>query len=168
MFDKPADTSYRHLRPLYIKGYVNGRPMTKMLVDGGAAVNLMPYTTFRKLGKVPEDLIKTNMVLKYFGGNASEAKRVLNVKLTVGNKTIPPPFLFLMERVPTACCWGEIGSTQIVASLQQCINALSNGKGTWLRSCRPIDLYTWLVPISQFGRWRESIAFLDGFGRPIA
>ena len=92
VFDKPANTSYRHLRPLYIKGFVNGWPMTKMLVDGGAAVNLMPYTTFRKLGKVPENLIKTNMVLKDFGGNASEAKGVLNVELTVGNKTIPTTF----------------------------------------------------------------------------
>lgn len=92
IFDKPADTSKRHLRPLYIKEFINGRPMTKMLVDGGAAVNLMPYTTFRKLGKVPEDLIKTNMVLKDFGGNASEARGVLNVELIVGNKTIPTTF----------------------------------------------------------------------------
>jgi hypothetical protein len=92
IFDKPVDASYRHLRPLYIKGFINGRPMTKMLVDGGAAVNLMPYTTFRKLGKVPEDLIKTNMVLKDFGGNASEAKGVLNVEFTVGSKTIPTTF----------------------------------------------------------------------------
>ena len=46
--------------------------MTKMLVDGGAAVNLMPYTTFRKLGKGPGDLIETDMMLKDFGGNASK------------------------------------------------------------------------------------------------
>jgi hypothetical protein len=47
-FDKP--TKNRHMRPLYLKGYVNGKPLTKMFVDGGAAVNVMPYTTFRKLG----------------------------------------------------------------------------------------------------------------------
>ena len=41
-----------------MKGFVDGKPMTKMLVDGGAAVNLMPYTTFRKLGKGPEDLLE--------------------------------------------------------------------------------------------------------------
>ena len=54
-----------------MKGFVNGKPMTKMLVDGGAAVNLMPYTTYWKLGKGPEDLIKTDMMLKDFNGNAS-------------------------------------------------------------------------------------------------
>jgi hypothetical protein len=57
-----------------MKGLVDGKPMSKMLVDGGASVNLMPYTTFRKLGKGPEDLIKTNMMLKDFGRNASKTR----------------------------------------------------------------------------------------------
>jgi hypothetical protein len=38
-FDKPAKN--RHMRPLYLRGYVNGKPLTKMFVDGGAAVNVM-------------------------------------------------------------------------------------------------------------------------------
>lgn len=76
VFDKPEDVQHRHLKPLYIKGFLNGKPISKMLVDGGAAINLMPYTTFRKLGHVSEDLIKTNMVLKDFSGNSSETKWV--------------------------------------------------------------------------------------------
>ena len=32
--------------------------MSKMLVDGGASVNLIPYTTFYKLGKGPGDLME--------------------------------------------------------------------------------------------------------------
>jgi predicted aspartyl protease len=55
-FDKPAKK--RHMRPLYLRGYVNGKPLTKMFVDGGAAVNVMPCTTFRKLGMGPGDLSK--------------------------------------------------------------------------------------------------------------
>ena len=55
-----------------MKGFIDGKPMTKMLVDGGAAVNLMPYTTFHKLGKGPGDLLETDMTLKDFGGNASK------------------------------------------------------------------------------------------------
>jgi hypothetical protein len=39
-FDKLAKN--RHMRPLYLKGYVNDKPLTKMFVDGGAAVNVMP------------------------------------------------------------------------------------------------------------------------------
>ena len=68
IFDKPI--KHRHLKALYVKGFIDGKPMSKMLVDRGASINLMPYTTFRKLGKGPEDLIETNMMLKDFGGNA--------------------------------------------------------------------------------------------------
>jgi hypothetical protein len=32
-FDKPAKN--RHMRPLYLKGYVNGKPLNKMFIDGG-------------------------------------------------------------------------------------------------------------------------------------
>ena len=72
IFDKPV--KHRHLKALYVKGFVDGKSMSKMLVDGGASVNLMPYTTFHKLGKGPEDLIETNMMLKDFGGNASKTR----------------------------------------------------------------------------------------------
>jgi hypothetical protein len=36
--------------------------ITKMFVDGGAAVNVMSYTTFRKLGMGPGDLTPTSIV----------------------------------------------------------------------------------------------------------
>ena len=70
IFDKPV--KHRHLKALYVKGLVDGKPMNKMLVDGGASINLMPYTTFHKLGKGLGDLIETNMMLKDFGGNTSK------------------------------------------------------------------------------------------------
>ena len=72
IFVKPI--KHRHLKALYVKGFVDGKPMSKMLVDGGASINLMPYTTFCKLGKGPEDLIETNMMLKDFGGNPSKTR----------------------------------------------------------------------------------------------
>ena len=72
IFDKPI--KHRHLKALYVKGFVDGKPISKILVDGGASVNLMPYTTFCKLGKGPEDLIETYMMLKDFGGNVSKTR----------------------------------------------------------------------------------------------
>ena len=67
IFNKPV--KHRHLKALYMKGFVDGNPMNKMLVDGGASVYLMSYTTFCKLGKGPGDLIETDMMLKDFWGN---------------------------------------------------------------------------------------------------
>jgi hypothetical protein len=53
--------------------------------------------TYKKLGKTQEDLIKTDMTLKDFSGNSSQARGVLNVELTVSSKTLPTTF-FVIDR----------------------------------------------------------------------
>ena len=69
--------------------------MSKMLVDGGASVNLMPYTTFHKLGKGPGDLIEINMMLKDFGGNPSKTWGAMNIELIIGSKTLLTTFFVI-------------------------------------------------------------------------
>jgi hypothetical protein len=93
-FDKPAKN--RHMRPLYLRGYVNGKPLTKMFVYGGAAVNVMSYTTFRKLGMGPGDLTPTSIVLNDFAGNPSDTKGCVHVDLMIGSKTLLTTF-FVIE-----------------------------------------------------------------------
>ena len=51
IFEKPADDERQHLKALFVKGRVDGQPMTKILIDGGAAINIMPYAIYQKLGK---------------------------------------------------------------------------------------------------------------------
>jgi hypothetical protein len=86
IFEKPWEKNYKHLKALYLKGYINGHLVNKMLVDTGATVNIMPYSVLRQLGRSTEDLIKTNVTLSNFNGQASEAQGVLNVDLTMGSK----------------------------------------------------------------------------------
>jgi hypothetical protein len=93
-FDKPAKN--RHMRSLYLKGYVNGKPLTKMFVDGGAAVNVMPYTTFRKLGMGPGDLTPTSIILNDFAWNPSDTKGCVHMDLMIGSKTLLTIF-FVIE-----------------------------------------------------------------------
>jgi hypothetical protein len=68
IFEKPREKNYKHLKALYLKGYINGHPISKMLVDTGALVNIMPYSVLRRLGHSAEDLIKTNITLSDFNG----------------------------------------------------------------------------------------------------
>jgi hypothetical protein len=49
-FTKPKE-SVNHLKLLFMSDHIDGIPIFKMLVDGGAAVNLMSYSLYRKLGK---------------------------------------------------------------------------------------------------------------------
>jgi hypothetical protein len=83
---------------LYLKGYINGHLVNKMLVDTGAAVNIMPYSVLRRLGRFAEDLIKTNIMLSDFNGQASEAQGILNVDLTVGSKTVLTSFFIVRSK----------------------------------------------------------------------
>jgi hypothetical protein len=55
IFEKPEDEKRQHLKALFLKWFVNRKTVTRMLLDGGAAVNLMPYTLLRKIGKSDED-----------------------------------------------------------------------------------------------------------------
>jgi hypothetical protein len=98
IFEKPWEKNYKHLKALYLKSYVNGHPVNKMLVDTGAVVNIMPYSVLRRLGHSTEDLIKTNVTLSDFNGQASEAQDVLNVDLIVGSKTVPTSFFIVSSK----------------------------------------------------------------------
>jgi hypothetical protein len=98
IFGKPQEKNYMHLKALYLNGYINGHPVNKMLVDTGAAVNIMPYSVLRWLGHSAEDLIKTNVTLSDFNGQASEAQGVLNVDLAVGSKTVLTSFFIVSSK----------------------------------------------------------------------
>jgi hypothetical protein len=91
-FTKPKE-SVNHLKPLFVRGHIDGIPIAKMLVDGGAAVNLMPYSLYRKLGKQDDELVKTNMTLSDVGTDSSIRSRgVTSVELTIGTKTLAVAF----------------------------------------------------------------------------
>jgi hypothetical protein len=48
-FEKP-EKLVQHMKPLFVKGYVEGRPVQQIMVDGGARVNVMLVATFEKMG----------------------------------------------------------------------------------------------------------------------
>jgi hypothetical protein len=92
VFQKPKDTD-NHLKALYMKGHINGKPISRMLVDGGAIVNLMSYSLFKKLGGSDEELINANMTVNGVGGGETMgAKGVISMELTIGSKTLATTF----------------------------------------------------------------------------
>jgi hypothetical protein len=67
---------------------MNGKPISRVLVDGGAAVNLMLYSIFKKLGRKDDKLVKTNLTLNDVGGNSMEARGVVSMELTIRSKSL--------------------------------------------------------------------------------
>nr|AAM01047.1 putative pol polyprotein [Oryza sativa Japonica Group] len=123
VFEKP-DESNRHMKPLYLKGHIDGKPVSRMLVDRGAAVNLMPYSLFKRLGRGDDELKKTNMILNGFNGEPTEAKGIFSVELTMGNKTLPTTF-FIVDvqgsyNVILGRCWIHANCC-VPSTLHQCL-----------------------------------------------
>jgi hypothetical protein len=124
IFEKPREKSYRHLKALYLKGYINSQPVSKMLVDTGAAVNIMPYSVLRRLGHSVGDLIKTNITLSDFNGQTSEAQGVLSVDLTVGGKTVPTSFFVVNSKGSYTVLLGRVwihANCCIPSTMHQCL-----------------------------------------------
>ena len=57
ILDKPFVKMTRHIKSLYVRAHLNGRPVSKVLIDNGSAVNVIPLRMLRALGMSISDLI---------------------------------------------------------------------------------------------------------------
>jgi hypothetical protein len=73
MLEKPEHPG-AHMRPLFIRGHLDGTPIGHMLVDVVASVNILPLSLFKKLGHVEGDLKRTNLTISGFAGDLTEQK----------------------------------------------------------------------------------------------
>jgi hypothetical protein len=86
IFEKPTLAMCQHLKPLYIKAQMDGKPVNRVLVDNGAAVNILPTSMLRKLLKTENDLIATDVSVSGFAGGATKTKGVIPIEVKVGSK----------------------------------------------------------------------------------
>jgi hypothetical protein len=120
VFEKTEESS-QHLKPLYIQDHIDGKPISRMLVDGGTAINLMSYSVFKKLGREDDEIVKNNLMLNDVGGNPMEAQGVISMELTVGSKLLATAF-FVVE-VQGKLFLAAIGFMPIAAFLLLCMNS---------------------------------------------
>ncbi|XP_020106673.1 uncharacterized protein LOC109722906 [Ananas comosus] len=92
VFEKPSAMQTRFIRPLFIKALIECRPVGRVMVDGGAMVNVMPTVFFKKLGKDEDELKPMDTIMTDFSGNGQQARGVLTTKITVGSKTLRTAF----------------------------------------------------------------------------
>jgi hypothetical protein len=85
VFKKPENPG-AHMKPLFIQGHLDRTLIGYMLIDGGASVNLLPLSLFKKLGHVKGDLKCMNLSLSGFAVDPTEAKGIIRKVVTVGSK----------------------------------------------------------------------------------
>ncbi|MCI79977.1 hypothetical protein A2U01_0101248, partial [Trifolium medium] len=62
-----------HLKPLFIRAKVKNVGVNKVLIDGGAAVNLVPHSLLNKIGKYDTDHHSHNIVLSNYEGKSGHS-----------------------------------------------------------------------------------------------
>lgn len=53
----------RHIRPLYVSAHLNRKLVSKVLMDNGSAVNVMPFGMLKVVGRSVDDLIETEVAI---------------------------------------------------------------------------------------------------------
>lgn len=93
-FERPYCGMKSHLKPLFIRANIENIGINKLLMYGGAEVNLMLRSILNKIGKFDTDLRPHNMVLSNYEGKIDTPMGVIQLDLTVG--TITRPRLFMV------------------------------------------------------------------------
>jgi hypothetical protein len=86
---------FEDMKPLFIQGHLDETLVVDMLVDGGARINILPLSLFKKLGHIDGDLKCINLSRGGFAGDPMEAKGIICKELTVGSKIVPMAFFMV-------------------------------------------------------------------------
>jgi len=74
---------------------VEDQILNKILVDGGAALNILPRSMLWRFGRNVEDLIPHNIVVADFCGKPLDSKGAICLDVFVGSKRRPTEFLVI-------------------------------------------------------------------------
>ena len=85
----------RHIKPLYVRAHVNGKPVSKVLIDNESVINIMSLRMLRALGRSICDMIETEVVVSTFTKEVSKTLGILPIDITIGSKTTLSVFFMI-------------------------------------------------------------------------
>ena len=74
-FKKPSVEMTKHIKLLFIKAYLNGVLLNRVLVDNGVVVNIIPLSTLKKINKHGSKLVQTHIKIFGFTGDKKRHQR---------------------------------------------------------------------------------------------
>ena len=97
-FERPDQSMKNHLKPLFIRGKVEGVGINNILVDGGEIVNLMPQFMLKRIGMFDTDIKSHNMVLSKYEGKIGHTLGVVQLDLILGSIIRPTMFMVIESK----------------------------------------------------------------------
>ncbi|XP_070668997.1 uncharacterized protein [Malus domestica] len=80
LFPHSSLTNLQHLKPLYVTTHIEGYPVSKVFVDYGATVNIMPVNIMKTLRRSNDELIPSGITMSRFIGDKSQTKGMLRLE----------------------------------------------------------------------------------------
>lgn len=97
-FERHDKAMKNHLNPLFIRAKVENVGINKILVNGGAMINLMPHFMLKKIGQFDIHIKPHNMVLSNYEGKIGYTFGVIQVDLIVGTIIRPTMFMVIASK----------------------------------------------------------------------
>nr|KYP69520.1 hypothetical protein KK1_008711 [Cajanus cajan] len=85
VFDSPTPKMKNHLKPLLLTLMIERIEVNKVLVDGGAAINILPQTLLKRFGKALADLKPHNILISDYAGKSSQPEGMILLNVQIGS-----------------------------------------------------------------------------------
>ncbi|KAM1374151.1 hypothetical protein ACFX2I_024743 [Malus domestica] len=85
LFPHSSSANPHHLKSLYVTAHVEGYPVSKIFVDCGATVNIMPVTIMKALRRSNDELIPSGITMSTFFEDKSQTKEVLPLEVNIAS-----------------------------------------------------------------------------------
>ncbi|KAM2096522.1 hypothetical protein COP2_019241 [Malus domestica] len=82
LFPRSFSANLHHLKPLYVVAHIEGYLVSKIFVDCGATINIMPVTIMKTLRRFNDELIPSGITMSSFVGDKSP-KGVLPLEVNI-------------------------------------------------------------------------------------
>ncbi|KAK9667314.1 hypothetical protein RND81_14G247800 [Saponaria officinalis] len=82
----------QHSKALYLKVRLEGKTVSKVLVDNGATSNIVPITILQLIGKIEDDITSGKVTVVGFAGTPEFCEGTIMLTVKVGSCTLTMPF----------------------------------------------------------------------------
>ncbi|KAM1147168.1 hypothetical protein ACFX14_038881 [Malus domestica] len=109
LFPHSSSAKLYHLKPLYVTAHIEGYLVSKVFVDCGATVNIMPVNIMKALRRSNDELIPSRITMSSFVGDKSQTKWVLPLAVNIAGRNHMIAFLSSTPRLSIMLCSVETG-----------------------------------------------------------
>ena len=122
--------SKQHNRPLFVLGYTQRERVSRILIDNGSTVNIMPKGMMRHLRISMEELSKSQLVIQGFNQEGQRAIGMIRLDVTIDELKARPLFHVSDSKTSYNLLLGRLwihGKGVVPSTLHQCFK-YCNGK----------------------------------------